>query len=132
MISRNRSAPSAAAMSLERTTSAKRTVACLYSAGVSLSVSGEPQESQNRAPSRGWAPHTRQLRSTATRREYAAVACAEGLSRVQNRSTPGRQLLGIAHGLRGAGRWLPLSGGVHVEVDDPVEVSLGCRGVVVV
>ena len=34
MISRSRSAPTAAAMSIERTTSANRTVTCLYSAPI--------------------------------------------------------------------------------------------------
>src|SRR3954465_14730818 len=56
MISRSRSAPSAAAMSIEWTTSANSTVTCLYSAWVSMAATGEPQASQNRAPPRGWAP----------------------------------------------------------------------------
>jgi hypothetical protein len=43
MISRNRSVPTAAPMSIEWTTSAKRTVTCLYSARVSPSLTGEPQ-----------------------------------------------------------------------------------------
>src|SRR6516164_723558 len=37
-------------------TSAKRTVTCLYSARVSCTVTGAPQPSQNRAPSRGSVP----------------------------------------------------------------------------
>src|ERR1700720_3602731 len=59
MISRSRSARTAAAMSIECTTPAKRTVTCLYSAWVSCSVTGAPQPSQNRAPSRGSVPHVR-------------------------------------------------------------------------
>ncbi|BBX40513.1 hypothetical protein MSIM_19640 [Mycobacterium simiae] len=43
---------------MDRTTSAKSTVTCLYSAGSALGVSGEPQASQKRAPGRGWEPHT--------------------------------------------------------------------------
>ena len=53
MISRSRSGPTAAAMSIEWTTSANRTVTCLYSAWVSCLEMGVPQPSQNRAPSRG-------------------------------------------------------------------------------
>ena len=59
MTSRSRSAPTAAAMSIEWTTSAKRTVTCLYSARVSPSLTGEPQPWQNRAFSRGSVPHVR-------------------------------------------------------------------------
>src|SRR5271156_3521041 len=59
MISRNRSAPTTEAMSIEWTTSAKRTVTCLYSAWVSASLSGEPQLWQKRAFSRGSVPHVR-------------------------------------------------------------------------
>jgi hypothetical protein len=40
----------------------------LYSAWLSLAVSCDPQTSQNRAPSRGSAPHARQ--SIATVKEY--------------------------------------------------------------
>jgi hypothetical protein len=61
MISRNRSAPTAAAISIEWTTSAKRIVTCLNSAGPAAAVIGEPQEWQNRAFSSGSAPHTRQV-----------------------------------------------------------------------
>ena len=57
MISRSRSAPTAAAMSMECTTSANRTVTCLYSAWMSRAVTGAPQPSQNRAPVRGSVPH---------------------------------------------------------------------------
>src|SRR6201996_7331497 len=59
MISRNRSAPTAAAMSIECTTSANSTVTCLYSAWMSCPMTGAPQPSQNRAPSRGSVPHVR-------------------------------------------------------------------------
>src|SRR5271169_827689 len=47
MISRNRSAPTAAAMSIECTTSANSTVTCLYSAWVSCAVTGAPHSLQN-------------------------------------------------------------------------------------
>jgi hypothetical protein len=46
-------------MSIEWTTSANRTVTCLYSARVSASWTGEPQPWQNRAFSRGSVPHVR-------------------------------------------------------------------------
>src|SRR5689334_11621559 len=59
MISRSRSAPTVAAMSIECTTSAKRTVTCLYSGWMSGLLSGEPQLWQNRAFSNGSAPHVR-------------------------------------------------------------------------
>src|SRR6476661_9672221 len=47
MNSRNRSAPTAAAMSIECTTSAKRTVTCLYSADWVAFVSRAPHSPQN-------------------------------------------------------------------------------------
>src|SRR5882757_2783204 len=47
MISRNRSAPTIAAMSIECTTSAKSTVTCLYSADRLTSVTGAPHSLQN-------------------------------------------------------------------------------------
>ena len=49
MISRSRSAPTAAAMSIECTTSANSTVTCLYSAGVVAVATGAPHSLQNRA-----------------------------------------------------------------------------------
>ena len=47
MISRSRSAPTAAAMSIECTTSANSTVTCLYSADRVACVSGAPHSLQN-------------------------------------------------------------------------------------
>ncbi len=61
MISRRRSGPTAAAMSIECTTSAKRTVTCLYSAGVGVAAVGEPHSSQNFAVGRNSAPHLAQV-----------------------------------------------------------------------
>jgi hypothetical protein len=43
MISRNRSAPTAVARSIDWTTSANSTVTCLYSAVFSASATGAPQ-----------------------------------------------------------------------------------------
>ncbi len=57
MISRNRSAPTAAASSIECTTSANNTVTCLYSAGFAASAMGVPHSSQNLAPARSPVPH---------------------------------------------------------------------------
>ena len=59
MISRNRSISNAAAISVDRTTSANSTVTCLYSAASTAATSCDPHVSQNRAPSRGTAPHDR-------------------------------------------------------------------------
>src|SRR5271163_2913590 len=67
MISRNRSAPTTEAMSIESTTSAKRTVTCLYSAWVSASLTGEPQLWQNRAFSKASVPHVRHAAMAVTR-----------------------------------------------------------------
>ena len=47
MISRSRSAPTAAAMSIECTTSANSTVTCLYSAGVVAVATAAPHSLQN-------------------------------------------------------------------------------------
>src|ERR1700747_2153876 len=47
MISRSRSGPTAAATSIECTTSAKRTVTCLYSADRLTCVTGAPHSLQN-------------------------------------------------------------------------------------
>ncbi len=57
MISRNRSAPTVAAMSIEWTTSVKRTVTCLYSAGVVAVVIGAPHWLQNLAFAPSFVPH---------------------------------------------------------------------------
>jgi hypothetical protein len=47
MISRNRSVSTAAAMSIDRTTSANSTVTCLYSAGVVAIATAAPHSLQN-------------------------------------------------------------------------------------
>src|SRR5689334_402212 len=57
MISRNRSAPTAAAMSIECTTSANNTVTCLYSAAAPAAPSGVPHLLQNRDSGGSSAPH---------------------------------------------------------------------------
>ena len=49
MISRNRSAPTAVAMSIECTTSANNTVTCLYSAGRATDDAAVPHSLQNLA-----------------------------------------------------------------------------------
>src|ERR1700680_3781183 len=49
MISRSRSVPTAEAMSIEWTTSANRTVTCLYSAERLICVTGAPHSLQNLA-----------------------------------------------------------------------------------
>ena len=46
-MSRNRSISTAAAMSIERTTSANSTVTCLYSAGAVVVATGAPHSLQN-------------------------------------------------------------------------------------
>src|SRR5271166_5044947 len=67
MISRNRSAPTAAAMSIECTTSANRTVTCLYSAGVAGTAVGEPHSSQNFAVGRNSVAHLVQANAAVMR-----------------------------------------------------------------
>jgi hypothetical protein len=57
MISRNRSAPTDAAMSIERTTSANSTVTCLYSADVAAGLIAAPQLLQNRESGGSSVPH---------------------------------------------------------------------------
>ena len=57
MISRNRSAPTAAAMSIECTTSANSTVTCLYSAEVAAGLIGAPHLLQNRESGGSYMPH---------------------------------------------------------------------------
>ena len=53
----SRSAPTAEAMSIEWTTSAKRTVTCLYSAGFAADVTAAPHSLQNLAFSLSSVPH---------------------------------------------------------------------------
>jgi len=57
MISRSRSAPTTAAMSIECTTSANRTVTCLYSADRLTCVTGAPHSLQNLEFSGSSVPH---------------------------------------------------------------------------
>src|ERR1700749_3131684 len=57
MISRNRSVPRAAAMSIECTTSANKTVTCLYSAGCVTADTPAPHSLQNLAVSFSSVPH---------------------------------------------------------------------------
>jgi len=57
MISRSRSAPTTEAMSIERTTSAKRTVTCLYSADGVACRTGAPHSLQNLAVAPNCVPH---------------------------------------------------------------------------
>jgi hypothetical protein len=57
MISRNRSAPTDAAISIECTTSANKTVTCLYSAEAALRLSGVPHSLQNFADAASGLPH---------------------------------------------------------------------------
>ncbi len=57
MISRSRSLPTFAARSIECTTSAKRTVTCLYSAGVVAVVIGAPHWLENLAFAPSSVPH---------------------------------------------------------------------------
>src|SRR6478752_9563408 len=57
MSSRQRSGPTAAAMSIECTTSAKSTVTCLYSAAVAAGLTGAPHLLQNRESGGSSVPH---------------------------------------------------------------------------
>ena len=60
MSSRQRSGPTAAAMSIECTTSAKSTVTCLYSAVRAACVTAAPHSSQNFASNRSSVPQAGQ------------------------------------------------------------------------
>jgi hypothetical protein len=62
MISRNRSAPTEVAMSIECTTSANSTVTCLYSAGFEAAETAVPHSLQNFALDRSSAPHVMHVR----------------------------------------------------------------------
>src|SRR3954471_21094617 len=57
MISRSRSAPTAAAMSIECTTSANSTVTCLYSAAVAAGLTDAPHSLQNLESGGSSVPH---------------------------------------------------------------------------
>src|SRR6478672_10261837 len=65
MIPRSRSAPTAAAMSIECTTSANSTVTCLYSADRVAEVTGVPQSLQNLAVGLDGAPQEPQENAVA-------------------------------------------------------------------
>jgi hypothetical protein len=65
MISRSRSAPTAEAMSIEWTTSAKSTVTCLYSADRAVFVTGAPHSLQNLESGGSSVPHDPQERHAA-------------------------------------------------------------------
>ncbi len=67
MISRNRSAPTAAAMSIECTTSANSTVTSFYSAGAPGAAVGDAHSSQNFAVGRNSAPHLVQANAAVMR-----------------------------------------------------------------
>ena len=67
MISRSRSAPTAAAMSIECTTSANNTVTCLYSADWVACASRAPHSLQNLAVALNSVPHELQDGPTAVR-----------------------------------------------------------------
>src|SRR6476469_424325 len=117
MISRNRSAPTAAAMSIERTTSAKSTVTCLYSASLPSINSGEPHASQKRASARGSAPHVPQDAATVTAdrhsRQHRGTAAASMRGKHARRKELAGGLLALDIGQRGGelgalgGRRLP-------------------------
>ena len=65
MISRSRSAPTAAAMSIECTTSANSTVTCLYSADGRPCVIGAPHSLQNFESGGSSVPHAAQINPVA-------------------------------------------------------------------
>src|SRR6516165_4887636 len=65
MISRRRSAPTAAAMSIECTTSANKTVTCLYSAGFEVAETAAPHSLQNLEFGGSSMPHAAQANPVA-------------------------------------------------------------------
>ena len=76
MISRSRSAPTAAAMSIECTTSANSTVTCLYSADRLTCVTGAPHSSQNLAFSLRSTPHVAHANPAAVMSSPRTSRCA--------------------------------------------------------
>src|SRR5262249_47224973 len=70
MISRNRSMSTAAAMSVDRTTSANSTLTCLYMAASPETAVGEPHPAQNLAFSRSPVPHPAHATSTVMRHSH--------------------------------------------------------------
>jgi len=80
MISRSRSAPRAAAMSMECTTSANNTVTCLYSARVEGGVIGVPHLLQNRESSGNSVP--RRARQPCSCQSTATIAAGVHVSMV--------------------------------------------------
>ena len=129
MISRNRSISTAAAMSIERTTSANSTVTCLYSAASTDATSCDPHVSQNRAPSCGAAPHDRHTavasRHCIPRRSAAPTDCLI------------RQAYGVSHSPMGRSDDIDLrdtsvcstaKGMLTVDPVDPVILSIPLPG----
>src|SRR4029077_6975869 len=178
MISRRRSGPTAVAMSMECTTSANRTVTCLYSAGFETLLTAAPHSSQkfavgrsstlqalqdviasprpspcdprSRAPWPAGTTRSVRHRQHRTGRPRAARPHTPGMSLRPSSVNPrcpaalrigvenGRlltcgygcppypQLVGVTHGLSGAGRRQPPVGEIRGNADQSAEV-LFCR-----
>src|SRR5947209_17170264 len=94
MISRNRSAPTAEAISIERTTSANSTVTCLYSAERLTSVAGAPQPLQNLEFGGSLVPHEPHDRATTVSPEPPSPSGSTSVSchRWCRRYTPYRRV----------------------------------------
>ena len=96
-------------MSIERTTSANNTVTCLNSACSVAGEMGEPQASQNRAPSRGSVPHVRHSVAAVIRPPAAQAPASPGFSQHRAPARMTRRFYEVS-----AARWGPLlrTGGV--------------------
>ena len=113
MISRNRSGPTAAAMSIESTTSANNTVTCLYSADWVACATGVPHSLQNLAVAPNCVPHDLQERPAAigapmpSPESSTSVSCHRWLVKVCHIGPAIRSGGAGAVHIRGPGSWSP-------------------------
>src|SRR6478672_2377403 len=92
MISRNRSAPTAAAMSIECTTSANNTVTCLYSADRLTCVTGAPHSLQNLELGGSSVPHDpHTTAATVMSRRHPTVVHVDIVSPLASQHVPYRR-----------------------------------------
>jgi len=111
MISRSRSGPTAAAMSIECTTSANNTVTCLYSAGVVAVATAAPHSLQNFEFGGSSVPHDRHTKAAAVMsRRQPTVVHVNIVSPLAIQHVPYRRPLALRRtsGVGVRGRILPM------------------------
>jgi hypothetical protein len=86
MISRNRSAPTAAAISIECTTSANSTVTCLNSAGSRAGATDVPHSLQNLAVAFNCVPHDLHASAAVVMRRPDSLVNSPAASELQHRT----------------------------------------------